>query len=177
MNTKACMGVVVTLALAMAAGAAPTTNETVHQKLSGDQLHTGDGAKAIAKGVMEAKKVNGAESDGGQVARFKGDMPQWGFVTAWFGVPAPAGKSVVRLRVYVDDQKTARCMLYTRDKSGQSGIGVLKVPADAKPNTFVSVDVPVTAAGEWSGLTIKKADKSDLPGPWIDTVSIVLPGE
>ncbi len=28
---------------------------------------------------------------------------------------------------------------------------------------------------EWSGLTIKKGEKSDLPSVWIDTVSIVLP--
>jgi hypothetical protein len=102
-------------------------------------------------------------------------MGQWGFVTCWFGLPAPEGKAVVRLRLYVDDQKTAHYSLYTVNKKGQSGIGALKIPADAKAGSFVTVDVPVDAKAEWSGLAIKKTEKSNLPGPWIDTVSVVLP--
>ncbi|MFA4943922.1 MAG: hypothetical protein WC789_04395 [Lentisphaeria bacterium] len=145
----------------------------VHQSLPGDKLYTGDGGNAVAKGQMETSKVEGAES--GQVARIKGNLPQWGYVTCWFGIPAPQGSSLVRLRIYVDGQKPAKCFLYTSGKDGQNLVGELKVPADAKAGIFVAVDVPVTAKEEWSGLIIKKAEKSDLPGPWIDTVSVVLP--
>ena len=45
----------------------------------------------------------------------------------------------------------------------------------AAANSFVTVDVPVDSNQEWSGLTIKKADNSNLPSPWFDTISIVLP--
>ena len=161
---------VVMTALAFAAAA---DAETVHQTLDGDKIHTGDGGNAVEKGKMESKKVDGAE--GGTVARVKGDMEQWGYVTAWFGVPTPAGGSVIRFRVWVDGEKPAKYMLYVRGKDAQSQVGELKIPADATKDTFVTVDVPVTSAAEWSGLTIKKAEKSSLPSPWIDTVSVVLP--
>jgi len=39
----------------------------------------------------------------------------------------------------------------------------------------VNVDFPVKATDEWAGVIVKKADKSDKPSPWIDTVSAVLP--
>ena len=150
--------------------------ETVHQTMPGAKLYTGDGGNAVAKGQMETKKVEGAEAAGGEVARVKGNMQQWGFVTAWFGLPAPEGKSIVRLRVYNEaGQKAAKYMLYTRNKEGQNGIGDLKLPADAKENSFVTIDVPVTAKAEWNGLVIKKAEKNDLPSLWIDTVSVVIP--
>jgi hypothetical protein len=146
--------------------------ESVHQSVPANKLYTGDGGNAVSKGQMETKQVEGA--DGGQVARIKGDMKQWGFVNCWFGLPAPEGKSVARLRIYVDSQKTAKFMLYIRTKDEQTSIGELKIPADAKEGTFVNVDVPVDSKTEWSGLVIKKADTSDLPSPWIDTASIVL---
>lgn len=147
--------------------------ETVHQTVPSAKIYTGSGDNAIDKGVMEVKKVDGATND--QVARIKGNMNQWGYVNCWFGVPAPAGKSIVRIRVFNDGQKTAKYLLYIRTSGGQHMIGPLAIPADAKENTFVDVDVPVNASDEWSGLVIKKADKSDLPSPWIDTVSVVLP--
>lgn len=146
--------------------------EKVHQTLPGKSLRTGGNANAVEKGVAETKEVKDAES--GVVARVKGDMNQWGYVTAWFGVPTPAGKSTVRLRVYVDAEKTAKYMLYINTSSGQATIGELKLPADAKPDTFVNVDVPIDAKAEWSGFTLKKADASKLPSPWIDTLSVIL---
>jgi hypothetical protein len=160
-------------ALAISIGSAAFA-ETVHQTVNADKLFTGDGGSAVAKGVMETKKVPGAEA--GEVARVKGNMVQWGFVTAWFGVPTPAGKSVIRIRVYKEaGQKVAKYMLYIAGQSGKSGFGELKIPDDAKDNTFVNIDIPINVNKEWNGLTIKKADKSDLPSLWIDTVSIVLP--
>jgi len=148
--------------------------ETVHQSMPGTKLFTGDGGNAVAKGQAETRKIEGAES--GEVARVKGDMVQWGFVNCWFGLPAPEGKAIVRVRVYNEaGTKTAKYLLYTRTKADQSMIGEMKLPADAKENTFVNIDVPLTAKEEWSGLVIKKAEKSDLPSLWIDTVSVVLP--
>jgi hypothetical protein len=150
--------------------------ETVHQSLPADKLYTGDGGNAVEKGQVEAKKVVGAESAGGQIARVKGSMGQWGFVVGWFGVPTPAGKSIVRVRLYNEPGgKVAKYFLYTRNDKGSNGIGELKIPANTPEDTFVNVDVPVNASAEWSGLVIKKAEKNDLPSPWIDTISIVLP--
>lgn len=150
--------------------------ETVHQSSPAEKLYTGDGGNAVEKGQAETKKVEGAESASGQVARVKGSMSQWGFVTCWFGIPAPAGKSIVRVRIYNEaGTKTAKYFLYTRNDKGSNGVGELKIPADAKDKSFVTVDVPVNATAEWSGLVIKKAEKNDLPSPWIDTLSVVIP--
>lgn len=162
-----------TAVLAMFVMAGMARAETIHQTINGDKIYASDGGSAVEKGKMEVKKVDGATS--GEVARVKGDMNQWGYVTCWFGIPTPEGKSIARFRIYVDGQKTAKYMLYTAGKNGTNQVGELKVPADAKENTFVTVDVPIDAKQEWSGLTIKKAEKSDLPSPWIDTVSVVLP--
>lgn len=162
------------LAVAMLILGGVALAESVHQSMPGTKLYTGDGGNAVAKGQMETKKVEGAEN--GEVARVKGKMTQWGFVTCWFGIPAPEGKVIVRVRVYNEaGVKTAKYMLYTNGKAGQSGVGELKLPADAKENTFVNVDVPVNSKDEWSGLVIKKAEKNDLPSPWIDSVSVVIP--
>jgi hypothetical protein len=147
--------------------------ETVHQSVPGDQVSTGDGGNAVEKGQVEVKKVDGASN--GQVARVKGSMGQWGYVNYWFGIPAPVGKSVVRLRIYCDGQKTAKYALYMHGKSDQVWLSELKIPADVKTNSFVTVDVPANATAEWGGLTIKKTEASDAPSPWIDTVSTILP--
>jgi hypothetical protein len=60
-------------------------------------------------------------------------------------------------------------------KSDQVWLSELKIPADVKTNSFVTVDVPANATAEWGGLTIKKTEASDAPSPWIDTVSTILP--
>lgn len=147
--------------------------ETVHQTVPSGKMLMGDGSSALKKGKLETKASDAATDK--QVARIKGDMPQWGYVACWFGLPAPQGKVIVRIRVLVDDQKAAKYLLYTKTKTDQVMIGELKLPADAAAGTFVNVDVPVNSPEEWSGLIIKKAEKSELPSPWIDTVSIVLP--
>lgn len=158
------------------AGFTTAQAEMVHQTVPGAKLHTGDGGNAVAKGQMETKKVAGAEGEAGEVARIKATMNQWGYVTAWFGLPAPQGKSVIRIRFYNEaGQKAAKYMLYIAGQAGKTGFGELKVPADAKENEFVTIDITVNASQEWNGLTIKKVDKTDLPSPWIDTISIVMP--
>jgi len=152
----------------------PAMAETVHQKVQGTKLFTGAGGNAVAKGQMETKKVEGAES--GEVARVKGSMNQWGYVTAWFGIPTPAGECTIRFRLYNEaGEKNAKYMLYIAGQAGNSGFGELKIPQDAKENEFVTVDVSISVSTDWNGLTIKKADKTDLPSPWIDTISVILP--
>src|SRR5512138_3173238 len=86
-------------AMILALGIVSTARaESIHQSVPGSKLHTGDGGNAVAKGQMETKKVDGAQS--GDVARVKGTMNQWGYVTCWFGLPAPQGKTIVRIRLY-----------------------------------------------------------------------------
>lgn len=147
--------------LASVAGA-----EQVHQKAAGEKA-AGD------KKLIEIKEIKGAES--GKLARVKGEMNQWGYVSYWMGIPAPAGKSVIRLRIYVDKEPTAAFGVYTHSAEGQELVRKLELPADAKPDTFITVDIPVDAKTEWGGVTLKKFEKSDKPGPWIDQVSVVLP--
>src|SRR5688572_25952405 len=126
-----------TFAIALMFLAHAAVAERVHQTVNGDQIHTGDGSNAVAKGQMEAKKVEGAAN--GQVAQVKGNTAQWGYVTCWFGLPAPEGKSIARFRLYFDGQKTAKYLLYIRGKDGQTQVGELKLPADATANSFVTV--------------------------------------
>jgi hypothetical protein len=143
------------------------------QSISCDKMFTDGGDNAIDEGQMETKEVEDAQD--GRVARVKSSMNQWGYVSCWFGTPVPAGKSTVRLRIYVDGKPTARYNVYLRAKAGSILLSELKLPSDAKLNDFVDVDVPVESKEEWTGLTIKKADPSRLPSPWFDTISIVLP--
>jgi len=147
--------------------------ETVHQSVPADKFQTGDGKNAITAGAVESKTIEGA--GGGLVARLKGSVQQWGFVNCWFGLPAPQGKSIIRFHIYVDSDKVAKTLLYIRGQGGADMVGELKLPADAKEKTFVDVDVPVDAKEEWSGLVIKKAEASNAPGFWIQSVSVVLP--
>lgn len=160
-------------ALIVLAATAFAFSEKLHQSLPAKSFRTGDGKDAVEKGVAETREVKDAESK--VVTRVKGDMNQWGYVTAWFGVPTPAGKSTVRLRIYVSEEPTAKYMTYINTAKGQVTLGELKVPGDAKPETFIDVDVPVDASTEWSGFTLKKADTSKLPSPWLDTLRVILP--
>lgn len=160
------------LALAACLGTVPA--ETVHQSLPGPGLFTGDGASAVAKGQMETRQL---EVDGAtrSVARLSGGFPQWGFVTAWFGLPAPAGRAQVRLRLWLEDAPAAAVNYYIVEGREQRFLGAGVLPLDAKPGSLVTVDVPVEAKMEWSGFVIKKADGSANPGHWIESVSVVLP--
>lgn len=148
-----------------------TFAETVHQKAAGDAALKGDGK--TAKEVLEVKPS--AEAASGQVARVKGSLGQWDYVAYWFGLRVPAGDSILRFHIFNDGSDTASYMIYIKDASGQTMLGKLEIPADAPKNGFVNIDFPVKATDEWSGVIVKKADKSDKPSPWIDTVSAVLP--
>ena len=148
-------------------------SETMHQKVDGDSAFTGDGRKAIDKKLIETKDLP-AVGDG-KVARMKADFPQWGFVAYWFGVPAPAGKVILRFRVYVDGTETATYAVYVHESSTQTYLSKLEIPADAKKDSFVKIDLPVDQPGEWNAVTLKKMDSAPKPGPWINTISVVLP--
>jgi hypothetical protein len=150
-------------------------SETIHQSMAGtDAFAAGGGAgSAVTKGQMETK--DNPQATGGKVARVVGSAGQWAYVSFWFGIPAPAGKAIVRFKVWVDGTDTSTFGVYTQLKAGQNLETKLQIPADAKKDSFVNIDVPVSVTEDWSGVTIKKFDKSDKPGPWIDSVSIVLP--
>jgi hypothetical protein len=168
MNITKITGFIMALSLASFVMA-----ESVHQKVQGEVAFAPAGGSALEKNLIEVKSVPDAEE--GKVARVKSDMNQWGFVSYWFGIPSPAGKSVLRIRIYLDDQPFAEYAAYTINPKGQNMLEKIKLPADAKPNTFVNVDLQVNADAEWSGVAIKKFEKTDKPGPWIDSISIVLP--
>ncbi len=139
--------------------------ESVHQKAAGD--------RASDKKFLETKEMKGAES--GKISRLKGEMPQWGYVSYWMGIATPAGKSIIRFRVYVDGTDVAAYGVYKHSTEGQELIKKLEIPKDAEKDTFVTIDIPVDSKIEWGGVTFKKFEKNDKPGPWIDQVSVVLP--
>ncbi len=145
--------------------------ESIFQSLDGAAAFAPDGGTALAKNLTETKVV----PEGGTVARTLGSLPQWGYIAFWFGQPAPAGKVIVRFKVYVDDSDTAAFGIYTKSTSEQVLITKLEIPADAKKNAYVTIDVPVDSKEDWSGLILKKMEASDKPSPWIASVSTVLP--
>jgi hypothetical protein len=146
-------------------------SETVHQTATIESALSGEGAKATDKKLIETKDL----SSGEKIGRCVGSMPQWGFVNFWFGIPVPAGKATLRLKVYVDDTEPGSYALYVTQPGGDPLIKKLEIPADAKKNAFVTIDVPVDVAKEWNGLALKKIAASDKPGPWIESIQAVLP--
>jgi len=161
--------IIATLAICLLAGGS-AYSETVHQTTRGEDAFAGEGAKAIDKKIIEVKEI----SDSGKVARVVDSVPQWGYVNYWFGLPAPAGASILRVKLYVDENETANYAFYIKKADGEL-IEKLQIPADAKPNSFVSIDIPVDLPQEWNGVALKKTDNSDKPGPWIDSISVVVP--
>jgi len=156
--------------LAMASGALA---ETCHQKAEGAEAYSPDGGKAAEKGLLEVKETPGSSS--GKVARTKENLPQWGFVSYWFGIPAPAGKATLRFRVYVDGQKASEFGIYAIAGGKQIQVGKLAIPADAKQGSFIDVDVPFEMSEEWSGVAFKKLEDAKASSPWIDSISVILP--
>ncbi len=144
--------------------------ETVHQTQKGEGACLDGGKSAIEGKVVEIKSVG----ESGKVARTLGSLAQWGYVSYWFGIPAPAGKAILRFKIYVEGETSAHS-IYIYGENGQVDLAPLKIPADAKQNTFVTVDIPVDYAKEWSGIAVKKTEKSDKPSPWINSISVVLP--
>lgn len=145
--------------------------ETVHQKANGEAALKGDGKSA--KDVLEVKPS--AEAGSGNLVRVKGSVGQWDYVAYWFGLRVPAGDSILRFHIFNDGSDTAAYMIYIKDANGQTMLGKLEIPAGTPKDSFANVDFPVKATDEWSGVIVKKADKSANPSPWIDTVSAVLP--
>jgi hypothetical protein len=145
--------------------------ETVHQTVPGEAAMTAGGAKALDKKQIEVKNL----PEVGNVARVVGTMSQWGFVNFWFGLPAPAGKVIVRFKIYVEDGETASYAAYIKKEGSEPLVHKLQIPADAPKNTVVTVDIPVDLPNEWNGLALKKIVASDKPSAWIQSVSIVVP--
>ncbi len=146
----------------------PVSAETVHQTLKGTAAHKGDGSGAVESGLMETKVVDNAK-----VARVQGSMNQWGYVTYWKGQRTPPGAATVRIRVYNTGEPVAGYAVYVSGGPNEP-YGKVSIPADAPANSFVDINIPVALAKESSGIILKKTTKDDLPGPWIDSVSVIL---
>ena len=154
------------LGAAVLAMAGVVSAETLHQKREGE-----DGTD---KKYLEVKEMK--DASGGRIARVKGSMNQWGYVSYWMGIATPEGPSIIRIRVYNDGEPSAAYGVYKHGPDGQELLQKLTIPADAKKDAFVDIDIPVkNAKSEWGGVTLKKFEKNDKPGPWIDTVSVLLP--
>ncbi len=142
----------------------------IHQSTEGENAYSSAGGSALDAKLIETRDVAGAT-----VARVPGSMNQWGFVNYWMGIPTPAGASTIRLRLYNDGSAAAKYILYISVNGSQKMLKPIVLPADAAVDSFIDVDVDVQADGEWSGIILKKADASTNPGPWIDSISVVLP--
>ena len=145
--------------------------ETIHQTVKGEAAYTGEGGSALTKKQIEVKNV----PDKGTVARVVGSLNQWGYVNFWFGLPVPAGKSVLRFKVYVEDGDTAEYAIYISNSAGDPIVTKLIIPADAPKNSVVTVDVPVDVPAEWGGFAFKKMVTDNKPSIWIESISAVLP--
>lgn len=148
----------------------PLRAETVFQTVRGENASAPSGGTAVAKKLVETKAV-----DGVNMARVLGTTSQWGYISFWFGQTVPAGKVVIRFNVYVDDTATAQYGVYAHLKSGQTFLDKLTIPADAKKNSIVAINIPVDQPEEWNGILLKKMESSDKPSPWIDSVSVITP--
>ncbi|MDF3129495.1 hypothetical protein P0Y35_09845 [Kiritimatiellaeota bacterium B1221] len=150
--------------------AVPAFSEQVHQSASGDAAYTGSGKAALDVDQVEVKTVENKK-----VARITPGMSQWGFVTYWMGIPTPSGESIIRLKIWNSGEPAATYAVYFSSKGGQEGLGKITIPENSKANSFVNIDFPVNSEREWSGIVLKKADKQELPGPWIESVQVILP--
>ncbi len=158
-----------TLAAALLASASVSAN--VYQSTEAESAYRADGSSGSAtqNNLLEIKEVDGAT-----LARIKGSMTQWGYITYWMGLPTPAGASTIRFKVYNTGEPTGRYIIYIKDDSGQQQLGEFVIPADAPKNEFVNVDFPVNKQNEWAGIIVKKASTDNLPSPWIDSVSVLV---
>jgi hypothetical protein len=159
MKTSKIFVVAMTFALSMNACA----GETLLQTVNGDKADGGGEVKAEPK----------AES--GKIARArKGQLSLWGVLPYHTERPVPAGKSIIRFRIYVDGQESALFKPHISISSGHMPVGIVfQVPAYAKAGSFINVDTSVDSPEPWSMIPFKKAEESDKPGPWIDTISVI----
>lgn len=145
-------------------------SETIHQTAQGEVARTSGGADAAAQKLIEIRDLPSGE----KVARLAGSTPQWGFVNYWFGLPSPAGESTLRVKVWVGEEETGSYAFYIKKEGGDPIVKKLEIPADAPKASFVTIEIPVDMPQEWNGLALKKIAASDKPGPWIDSISVVL---
>jgi hypothetical protein len=145
--------------------------ESVHQSLAGTAAKTGSGEDAVAKNAVETKSLPSGE----KLARLAGSNPQWGYVNYWFGLPAPAGPVILRVKAYVEDGDTAPYAFYIKRDGAEPLVQKLEIPANTAKNTFVTVDIPVDLNNEWNGIALKKIAASDKPSVWIESLSVVKP--
>ena len=145
--------------------------ESVHQTLTGAAAKTSGGEDAVAKKLVETKDLPSGE----KIVRLAGSTPQWGFVNYWFGLPAPAGPVVLRVKAYVDGSETASYAFYIKREGAEPLVEKLEIPAGAAKDGFVTVDIPVDLNTEWNGLALKKIAASDKPSPWIESISVIKP--
>ncbi|MDR1190142.1 MAG: hypothetical protein LBK60_00570 [Verrucomicrobiales bacterium] len=167
---KSIKAICQTVAAVAVLTAATSYGETVHQSLNGTDARTGENAKAVEKNVMEVKST-----PDGEIARVVGSVNQWGYVNYWFGLPAPAGKSVIRLKLWVDDPDlTSAYAIYVKREGQDPLVCRIKLPADVKKDSMVTVDIPVDVPQEWNCATLKKIVNNDKPSYWIRSISTVL---
>jgi len=145
--------------------------QTVHQTLKGEAAFAPSGSSAEKEKLVETKEI----TDIGKVARVVGSAPVWGYVNYWFGIPAPEGRSILKVDIYFDGEETAPFAFYIKREGGEPLIKKLELPADAQKDSIVSVEIPVEMEQEWNGVAMKKIAASDKPGPWIQNISIVRP--
>lgn len=143
--------------------------ETVYQRVDGAAAHKGDGGNAATAGVVETKTFGNVEA-----ARVTAAMNQWGYVTYWMGLTTPPGAATVRVTVFNTGEPTATYAVYIAG-GGKDPVGRIIIPAGAPKDAPVNIDIPVALDKEWSGITVKKFTPDSLPGPWIQSVSVVLP--
>lgn len=142
--------------------------ETVHQTAPASAAYKGDGSNAVKSGLMETKTIKDTA-----LARVTGSMSQWGFVTYWMGLRTPPGTSIVRVRLFNSGETAASYGLYISGGPNES-FGKLDILSGTPANSFVDIDIPVSLDKEWSGIVLKKTTSDNHPGPWIESVSVIL---
>jgi len=145
--------------------------QTVHQTLKGEAAFGPSGGSAVKENLIEVKEI----PEHGKVARVVGSAPVWGYVNYWFGIPAPEGHTVLKVDLYFDGNETAPFAFYIKREGGEPVVKKLEIPADAKKDSIVTVEIPIDFDHEWNGVSMKKIAASDKPGPWIQNISVVRP--
>lgn len=166
---KISITILASLALCLVASGT-ARSESIHQTAQGEVARTSGGADAAAQKLIEIKDLPSGE----KVARLAGSTPQWGFVNYWFGLPTPAGQTTLRVKVWVGDEETGSYAFYIKKEGSEPIVKKFEIPADAPKGSFVTIEIPVDMPQEWNGLALKKIAASDKPGPWIDSISVVL---
>lgn len=144
-------------------------SQDTHQKVEAEAASTAEGKSALESDLMVSM-----EQEDETVAQIKAELPQWGYVAFWIGIPAPEGNSTIRFRVYNTGEPAAKFIVYIMQDETQKMIAPLELPGDAAANAFINIDIPVEFDSEYSGIILKKAEDEPSPSLWLDSVSVVL---